>query len=228
MGSMTPPEPTRIRLVAEATWASSTAVAELAKEPGATIVINKITSWGVAEAVAGKGELITSRVGHTFVKALMAEHDAIFGGEHSAHYYFRDFWFADTGMLAALHIMEMLRASSEPLSQLALAYDTWHRSGELNSPVLDTVACQEAVAEALQGRGEQDRMDGLTVENRAEGWWVNLRASNTEPLLRLNVEAREAEQMMALRDEVLNILKESRSGNSAGGSGTDNVEESGK
>ncbi|MGO1488800.1 MAG: phosphomannomutase/phosphoglucomutase [Arachnia sp.] len=190
------------------------AVAELAKEPGATIVINQITSWGVAEAVAGKGEVITSRVGHTFVKALMAEHNAIFGGEHSAHYYFRDFWFADTGMLAALHVMEMLRASGQPLSQLALEYDTWHRSGELNSPVSDAAACQDAVAEALRGRGAQNRVDGLTVENRDERWWVNLRASNTEPLLRLNVEARDAEQMVALRDEVLGVISDSRNNTS--------------
>ncbi len=187
------------------------AVAELQKEPGATIVVNKITSWGVAEVVADKGDVITSRVGHTFVKALMAEHDAVFGGEHSAHYYFRDFWFADTGMLAALHVMEMVRAADEPLSQLVEEYDTWHRSGELNSPVSDAVACQDAVARALGERGVEDRIDGLTVENRAEGWWVNLRASNTEPLLRLNVEAREAEQMVALRDEVLGIIKHSRS-----------------
>lgn len=191
------------------------AVAELAKEPGATIVVNKITSWGVAEAVAGKGEVITSRVGHTFVKALMAEHDAIFGGEHSAHYYFRDFWFADTGMLAALHIIEMLRAAGAPLSQLALRYNTWHRSGELNSPVSDAVACQDAVAEALQGRGEHDLIDGLSVANREQGWWVNLRASNTEPLLRLNVEARDPERMVSLRDEVLGIIKNSRSGGEA-------------
>ncbi len=197
------------------------AVAELAKEPGATIVVNKITSWGVKEAVAGKGEVITSRVGHTFVKALMAEHDAIFGGEHSAHYYFRDFWFADTGMLAALHVMEMLRASGQPLSQLAQEYDTWHRSGELNSPVSDAVACQNAVAEALRDQGTQDWMDGLTVENRTEGWWVNLRASNTEPLLRLNVEARNAEKMVAVRDEVLNIISESRGVDPDSDNGTD-------
>ncbi len=200
------------------------AVAELAKEPGASIVVNKITSWGVAEAVVGKGELITSRVGHTFVKALMAEHDAIFGGEHSAHYYFRDFWFADTGMLAALHVMEMLRASGQSLSQLALEYDTWHRSGELNSPVSDAAACQNAVAEALRDRGVEDRIDGLTVENRARGWWVNLRASNTEPLLRLNVEARDAEQMVALRDEVLAIIKDSRGEDPADARDTNTME----
>ncbi|MGV8845664.1 phosphomannomutase/phosphoglucomutase [Tessaracoccus sp.] len=186
------------------------AVAELAKEPGATVVINKITSWAVAEAVLGRGEIITSRVGHTFVKALMAEHDAIFGGEHSAHYYFRDFWFADTGMLAALHILEMLRASGEPLSHLAREYDTYHRSGELNSTVADGALCQDAVAAAFEGRGDQDRMDGLTVADRDEGWWLNLRASNTEPLLRLNVEARDPLRMAALRDEVLTIVSETR------------------
>lgn len=190
---------------------SMIAVAELKKMPGATVVINKITSWGVAEAVAGKGELVTSKVGHTFVKALMADNDAIFGGEHSAHYYFRDFWFADTGMLAALHIIEMVRAAHTPLSELALKYDAWHRSGELNSPVEDAAACQDAVAEVLLGRGEHDNIDGLTVANRGEGWWVNLRASNTEPLLRLNVEARDPELMVSLRDEVLDTIAKSRS-----------------
>ncbi len=186
------------------------AVAELAKEPGATVVINKITSWAVAEAVQGRGEIITSRVGHTFVKALMAEHDAIFGGEHSAHYYFRDFWFADTGMLAALHCIEMLRASGEPLSHLAREFDTYHRSGELNSTVEDGALCQDAVAAAFEGRGVQDRMDGLTVADRDEGWWLNLRTSNTEPLLRLNVEARDPLRMAALRDEVLTIVSKTR------------------
>ena len=200
------------------------ALAELQKEPGASVVINKITSWGVAEAVGDKGEVIISRVGHTFVKALMAEHDAIFGGEHSAHYYFRDFWFADTGMLAALHVMEMLRASGTPLSHLALDYDTWHRSGELNSPVSDALACQDAVAVALRERGVEDRIDGLTVENREQGWWVNLRASNTEPLLRLNVEARDAEVMAALRDEVLGIIKDSRDAQLSHMRGTDTME----
>ncbi|MEO7588020.1 MAG: phosphomannomutase/phosphoglucomutase [Arachnia sp.] len=186
------------------------ALAELAKEPGATIVINKITSWGVAEAVGDAGEVITSRVGHTFVKALMAQHNAIFGGEHSAHYYFRDFWFADTGMLAALHILEMVRAAGAPLSHLAKKFDTYHRSGELNSEVADAAACQEAVATAFEGRGLQDRLDGLTVANREQDWWVNLRASNTEPLLRLNVEARDADTMAALRDEVLAIVEQTR------------------
>ena len=189
------------------------ALAELGKEPGATVVINKITSWAVSEAVGDHGQVITSRVGHTFVKALMAQHDAIFGGEHSAHYYFRDFWFADTGMLAALHVMELVRASGQPLTELAEAYDTYHRSGELNSTVTDAAACQEAVAAAFRGRGQHDHVDGLTVENRDEDWWINLRPSNTEPLLRLNVEARDAERMTALRDEVLGIVQDTRDKN---------------
>lgn len=186
------------------------ALAELAKEPGATVVINKITSWAVTEAVAGRGEVIESRVGHTFVKALMAKHNAIFGGEHSAHYYFRDFWFADTGMLAALHVLEMVRASGVPLSHLAQEFDTYHRSGELNSEVNDAAACQDAVAAVFEDRGQQDWIDGLTVANREQGWWLNLRASNTEALLRLNVEARDAAQMRALRDEVLAVIQDTR------------------
>ncbi len=182
------------------------ALAELEKEPGGVIVTNTITSWAVAEAVAGRGRLARSRVGHTYVKALMAEQDAVFGGEHSAHFYFRDFWSADTGMLAALHVLELVRRSGEPLSRLGHQFDGYHRSGELNSTVADAAACQDAVARQFAGRGETDRLDGLTVANRGEGWWLNLRPSNTEPLLRLNVEARDASQMRAIRDEVLAIV----------------------
>ncbi|MDF1488930.1 phosphohexomutase domain-containing protein [Tessaracoccus caeni] len=183
------------------------ATQELEREPGGTVVINTITSLCVAEAVAGHGELVRSKVGHTYVKGLMAEHDGIFGGEHSAHYYFRDFWSADTGMLAALHVIEMLRASDGPLSLLASRYDGYARSGELNSTVDDARVCQERVAVAFEGRGAADWTDGLTVAARDEGWWLNLRPSNTEPLLRLNVEARTADQMAALRDEVLALVR---------------------
>ncbi|GAA4899109.1 phosphomannomutase/phosphoglucomutase [Tessaracoccus lubricantis] len=184
------------------------AVAELAKHPGSTIVTNTITSWGVGEAVeAAGGTIRQSRVGHTYVKALMAETGAVFGGEHSAHYYFRDFWSADTGMLAALHVIELLRSADRPLSQLAAVHDSYHRSGELNSTVDDAAACMDRVAAAFEGRGGADRLDGLTVRNRAEGWWINLRPSNTEPLLRLNVEARERATMEALRDEVLALVR---------------------
>ncbi|MBB1484504.1 phosphomannomutase/phosphoglucomutase [Tessaracoccus sp. MC1865] len=184
------------------------AVAELAKHPGSTIVTNTITSWGVGEAVeAAGGTIRQSRVGHTYVKALMAETGAVFGGEHSAHYYFRDFWSADTGMLAALHVIELLRSADRPLSQLAAVYDSYRRSGELNSTVDDAEACMDAVAAAFEGRGEADRLDGLSVRNPTEGWWINLRPSNTEPLLRLNVEARNQATMEALRDEVLALVR---------------------
>lgn len=182
------------------------ALAELEKEPGGVIVTNTITSWAVAEAVEGRGRLARSRVGHTYVKALMAEQGAIFGGEHSAHFYFRDFWSADTGMLAALHVLELTRRSGRPLSELGRVFDGYHRSGELNSTVSDAAACQDAVAARFTDRGEQDRIDGLTVANRGEGWWLNLRPSNTEPLLRLNVEARDPGAMREIRDEVLAVV----------------------
>ena len=183
------------------------ATQELEREPGGTIVINTITSQCVAEAIAGKGTVVRSRVGHTYVKGLMAEHNGIFGGEHSAHYYFRDFWSADTGMLAALHVLEMLRDSDGALSELAARFDGYARSGELNSTVEDAQACQDAVAAAFDGRGVADETDGLTITEESEGWWVNLRPSNTEPLLRLNVEARTESQMAALRDEVLALVR---------------------
>lgn len=183
------------------------ALAELAREPGGAIIINAITSQAVTDAVGDKGQVVRSRVGHTHVKALMASHRAIFGGEHSAHYYFRDFWGADTGMLAALHVLELVRAKQQPLSTLVARFDGYHRSGEINSTVVDHAATMSRVREAFVGRGEAETFDGLTVADRAAGWWVNLRPSNTEPLLRLNVEAREAETMAALRDEVLQIIR---------------------
>ena len=184
------------------------AVAELAKHPGSTIVTNTITSRCVAEAVeANGGTIAVSKVGHTYVKALMAATGAVFGGEHSAHYYFRDFWSADTGMLAALHVLELLRESDRPLSELAAVYDGYSRSGEINSTVEDAQACIDAVAQAFSGRGEIDLGDGLSVTNADERWWVNLRPSNTEPLLRLNVEAADDTQMASLRDEVLVLVR---------------------
>ncbi|HSO68518.1 MAG TPA: phosphomannomutase/phosphoglucomutase [Arachnia sp.] len=184
------------------------AVAELAKHPGSTIVTNTITSWCVGEAVARHGGRVEqSMVGHTYVKALMAETGAVFGGEHSAHYYFRDFWSADTGMLAALHLIELVRQADRPLSALAAVFDGYHRSGELNSTVTDAGACTARVAAAFEGRGAADRLDGLSVRNPEAGWWINLRSSNTEPLLRLNVEARDEATMRALRDEVLGLVR---------------------
>jgi phosphomannomutase len=182
------------------------AAQELAREPGAVIVCNKITSRVVAEVVqAAGGKIVISKVGHTFVKAAMAEHNAIFGGEHSAHYYFRDFWGADTGMLAALHVLAAVGHSDRPLSELVSRFERYANSGEINSRVADQQMIMDRVAAAFAGRGEQDRLDGLTVSG--PDWWVNVRPSNTEPLLRLNVEASNSETMEALRDETLGLIR---------------------
>ncbi len=179
---------------------------ELAREPGATIVCNKITSRVVPEVVLAEGgKIVITRVGHTFVKAAMAEHDAIFGGEHSAHYYFREFWGADTGMLAAMHVLSAAGHSDRPLSELVSRFDRYAASGEINSLVADQQLIMDRVAGAFVGRGEQDRLDGLTVSG--PDWWVNVRPSNTEPLLRLNVEAASRETMEALRDETLSLIR---------------------
>jgi phosphomannomutase len=182
------------------------AVRELAKVPGGTIIHNLITSKVVPEIVREHGGVpVRTRVGHSFIKAEMARTGAIFGGEHSAHYYFREFWGADTGMLAALHVMAVAGRSTEPLSELVADFTRYAASGELNSTVGDPGAVIEEVAAAFEGRGEADRLDGLMVNG--PDWWVNVRRSNTEPLLRLNVEARTEEQMVALRDEALAIIR---------------------
>ncbi|GDY31311.1 phosphomannomutase/phosphoglucomutase [Gandjariella thermophila] len=185
------------------------AVRELAKEPGATIIHNLITSKAVPEIVAEHGgKPVRTRVGHSFIKARMAETGAIFGGEHSAHYYFRDFWRADSGMLAALHVLAALGEQNRPLSELMAAYSRYAASGEINSTVDDQVARMLAVKDAFAGReGVQvDELDGLTVE-LPDGSWFNLRPSNTEPLLRLNIEAPDADAVAALRDEVLAVVR---------------------
>jgi phosphomannomutase len=179
---------------------------ELGREPGATIVCNKITSRVVPEVVQAEGgKIVITKVGHTFVKAAMAEHNAIFGGEHSAHYYFRDFWGADTGMLAALHVLAAVGHSDRPLSELVARFERYVASGEINSQVQDQQMIMDRVAAAFAGRGEQDRLDGLTVSG--PDWWVNVRPSNTEPLLRLNVEAADQQTMEALRDETLGLIR---------------------
>jgi phosphomannomutase len=196
----------RGEVVPPSTITAMIARSELAREPGGTVVVNKITSWSVPEIVRELGgEVVITRVGHTFVKAAMAEHDAVFGGEHSAHYYFRDFWGADTGMLAALHVIAMLGRSDLPLSELSRDYARYVPSGELNSTVPDAAAAIARVEEALAGRGTADHVDGLTVAG--EDWWVNVRPSGTEPLLRVNVEARRREMMESLRDEVLGLIR---------------------
>ncbi|POX39691.1 phosphomannomutase/phosphoglucomutase [Streptomyces sp. Ru73] len=181
---------------------------ELAKEPGATVIHNCITSWSVPEVVKESGgKPVRTRVGHSFIKAEMARTGAIFGGEHSAHYYFRDFWNADTGMLAALHVLAALGGQDGPLSGLVAQYDRYAASGEINSTVDDQAGRLAAIKEAYEGREgvELDELDGLTVT--AADWWFNLRPSNTEPLLRLNAEARDAATVDRVRDEVLAIVR---------------------
>ncbi|MGW6969040.1 phosphomannomutase/phosphoglucomutase [Streptomyces zaomyceticus] len=183
------------------------AARELAKNPGGTIIHNLITSWSVPEVVREQGgEPVRTRVGHSFIKEEMAKTGAIFGGEHSAHYYFKDFWNADTGMLAALHVLAALGGQEGPLSDLVSAYDRYASSGEINSTVADQTASAAKARAAYEGEGVTlDELDGLTVT--ARDWWFNLRASNTEPLLRLNVEARDAATMAKIRDEVLALVR---------------------
>ncbi|MCX2971599.1 MULTISPECIES: phosphomannomutase/phosphoglucomutase [Streptomyces] len=180
---------------------------ELAKHGGGTVIHNCITSWSVPEVVREAGGTpVRTRVGHSFIKEEMAKTGAIFGGEHSAHYYFRDFWNADTGMLAALHVLAALGGQERPLSQLVAAYDRYAASGEINSRVADQAASAAAVEAAYAQRDgvTLDHLDGLTVT--AADWWFNLRPSNTEPLLRLNVEARDAGTCARVRDEVLALV----------------------
>ncbi|MEW2632670.1 phosphomannomutase/phosphoglucomutase [Streptomyces sp. NPDC048389] len=181
---------------------------ELAKHPGGTVIHNLITSWSVPEVVRENGGTpVRTRVGHSFIKEEMARTGAIFGGEHSAHYYFRDFWNADTGMLAALHVLAALGTQDGTLSDLVAQYDRYAASGEINSKVADQAGRAAAVKAAFATREgvEADELDGLTVT--AADWWFNLRASNTEPLLRLNVEARDEATMAKIRDEVLALVR---------------------
>jgi phosphomannomutase len=183
------------------------AVRELAKAPGSAVIHNLITSRAVPEIIGEHGgRPVRTRVGHSFIKQTMAETDAVFGGEHSAHYYFRDFWRADSGMLAALHLLAALGTQEASLSQIMAGYDRYAASGEVNSTVADQAAATAAVRAAFADRAEFDELDGLTVALR-DGSWFNLRASNTEPLLRLNVEAADTAAMAALRDEVLAIVR---------------------
>ena len=187
------------------------ATRELAREPGATIIHNLITSRAVPQVIAEHGGVaVRTRVGHSFIKAEMARTGAVFGGEHSGHFYFRDFWFADSGMLAALHTLAALGGQAKPLSQLLAEYARYYASGEINSEVADQAGATARVKQAFASRpgASTDELDGLTV---ATGdWWFNLRPSNTEPLLRLNVEANDETAMAALRDEVLGIVRTER------------------
>jgi phosphomannomutase len=173
------------------------------------IIHNLITSKAVPELVTARGgRPVRTRVGHSFIKAVMAEEGAVFGGEHSAHYYFKDFFNADTGMLAAMHLLAALGEQDRPLSALMKQYDPYAASGEINSTVEDKAAAVARVAEALAGPDVTvEELDGTTFASAAEGWWFNLRPSNTEPFLRLNVEAKDAETMERVRDRVLELVR---------------------
>ncbi|NEC63075.1 phosphomannomutase/phosphoglucomutase [Streptomyces sp. SID9727] len=182
---------------------------ELARHPGAAVIHNLITSRAVPEVIREAGGTpVRTRVGHSFIKAEMARTGAVFGGEHSAHYYFRDFWNADTGMLAALHVLAALGGQDGPLSALTRRFERYAASGEINSTVTDRAARTAAVRAAWESRPDAtaDTLDGLTISG--VDWWFNLRPSHTEPLLRLNVEARTEELMRGVRDEVLATVRE--------------------
>jgi phosphomannomutase len=185
------------------------ATRELAREPGATIIHNLITSRAVPQIVAEHGGTpVRTRVGHSFIKAVMSEQGAIFGGEHSGHFYFRDFWFADSGMLAALHVLAALGGQDKPLSQVLAEFSRYVASGEINSEVSDQAAATARVRREFADRVgiTADELDGLTIS--ADDWWFNLRPSNTEPLLRLNVEASDETMLAKVTDEVLHIVRD--------------------
>ena len=175
------------------------------------MIHNLITSRFVPELVRELGgRPVRTRVGHSYIKATMAETDAVFGGEHSGHFYFRDFWRADSGMLAALHTLAALAETDRPLSQLLADYQRYCLSGEINSEVADPAAATAAVEAAYAGPdgAEVDHLDGLTVTTA--DWWFNVRPSNTEPLLRLNVEGADEATMTRVRDDVLALIRSPR------------------
>lgn len=179
----------------------------LRRNPGAAIVYNLICSRSVPQTIARLGgRAIRERVGHSFIKATMRREDAIFGGEHSGHFYFRDNWYADSGLIAFLTTLELLSAANKPLSEVLAPLDPYVRSGEINSEVADIKAIMAQVERHYTAAGATiDRLDGLTVE--FPDWWFNLRASNTQPLLRLNVEAGNDEELRAKTDEVLKMIR---------------------
>jgi phosphomannomutase len=182
------------------------AEAMLEREPGAKVIHNLICSWVVPEVIREHGgKPIRTRVGHSLIKKVMAETGAVFGGEHSGHYYFRDHYRADSGIIAALLVLERRSTAGVPLSELLRPYRRYHASGEINSDVHDQAGTIERVAEAYRD-GRQDRLDGLTVEYA--DWWFNVRPSNTESLLRLNVEARTEPMLDEKTRDVLRVIRE--------------------
>jgi phosphomannomutase len=195
--------------VSGSTTTSMVAKAMLKKNPGATVLYNLICSKAVPEIISEEGGIpVKTRVGHSFIKSVMAQTDAVFGGEHSGHYYFRDNYRADSGSIAALVVLEMLSVSDQPLSQLRIPFERYADSGEINTEVSDPHAVLDRVEEAMSSRFgvEPDRLDGLTFD--FGDWWYNLRPSNTEPLLRLNLEAPTAEECHARVGEITTLLKE--------------------
>jgi phosphomannomutase len=201
----------RAGLVSPSAITALIASRELAREPGSAVIHNLITSRTVPEVVTELGgRPVRTRVGHSFIKATMAETDAVFGGEHSGHFYFRDFWRADSGMLAALHVLAALAESDGTLSQLLAPYSRYVDTGEINSTVADQDAVLAELEREYAGRDgvELDHLDGLTVAH--PDWWFNVRASNTEPLLRLNAEAGDETTLARLRDDVLARIRTDR------------------
>ena len=181
----------------------------LKQHPGATIIHNLITSRAVPELIEEHGgNAVRTRVGHSYIKAQMAEHSALFGGEHSAHYYFSEFFNADSGLVAALHVLAALAEQDAPLSEMMGAYERYTASGEINSEVADQAAATQRVVDAFADRTESvDTLDGVTVQLKDSKSWFNVRASNTEPLLRLNAEAPTRDEVDALTEEILGIIR---------------------
>jgi phosphomannomutase len=180
------------------------------KDAEITILYNLITSKVVSEVIASEGAFgERTMVGHSLIKDRMAATNAAFGGEHSAHYYFKSFWGADNGMLAAMHVLAEFGSQPETLSAISKQYNPYFLSGEINSTVTDVPAARARIEEAFKDRASFDHLDGVTVsgeDSQGDWWWFNVRASNTEPLLRLNVEAKAKASMEAIRDEVLGLI----------------------
>jgi len=192
-------------LVNPSALTSLIAVNQLKSKPGSTIIYNLISSKAVSEVIAENGGVgVRSRVGHSFIKSLMAESGAIFGGEHSGHFYFSNFWRADSGMLAALYALTELMATKNTLSELLKPFNRYVASGEINSKVKNVDKSIELIRKAYCDKYLVDELDGLTIT--ADSWWFNLRPSNTEPLLRLNVEADTEKEMVKIRDTVLSLI----------------------